>query len=77
MLFRSTDALADADLEKIRRRGRWLSNASTRRYEKKGRITKQLSKLTDEQLSQSDEALTFLQKQLPLLLRRGRALSRA
>ena len=66
----STDALADIDLEKIQRRGRWMTNASTRRYEKKGRIMKQVSKLSDEQLTMSDESLSFLRKQLPQLLRR-------
>ena len=67
----STDALADIDLEFIQRRGRWMTNASTRRYEKKGRIMKQVSKLSDEQLTKpEEESLLFLRKRLPQLLRR-------
>ena len=46
-----------------------MTNASTRRYEKKGRIMMQVSKLSDEQLAKSEESLSFLRK-LPQLLRR-------
>ena len=63
----STDfALKFRSLEEIQRRGRWRAHASVRRYEKAGRLNKQLAVLSPAQLEQAKrDALA-----LPTLLMR-------
>ena len=45
------------DLKGIMRRGRWKAHNSVRRYEKHGRLQRQLSKLTAKQLSRGSRIL--------------------
>ena len=44
-------ALKHLTLSEVQRRGRWKCVASVRRYEKAGRLTRQLAKLSSAQLS--------------------------
>jgi hypothetical protein len=41
-------------LDVVKKRGRWLTDASVRRYEKGGRIPQLLARLTNEQREQAD-----------------------
>ena len=66
----STDRLLNArSLQDVQRRGRWLAMDSVRRYEKHGRLLRQLNRMNWSQLSAGDEANTWLERYLPKLVR--------
>jgi integrase len=57
----STDfALGLRDLSAVQRKGRWLAEASVRRYEKAGRLNKQVCLMSREQLSSSKRACNIV-----------------
>ena len=64
----SVDALNGIDTITIQKRGRWNVIASCRRYEKKGRILKQLSILGAARVQESTKELAWLVSKLPALL---------
>ncbi|CAK0901720.1 unnamed protein product [Prorocentrum cordatum] len=64
----SVDALNGIDTLTIQKRGRWNVIASCRRYEKKGRILKQLSILGQARVQESADELAWLVSRLPQLL---------
>ena len=68
----SVDALCGKLLPEIQRRGRWAAASSVKRYEKTGRLLKQLEKMSKTQIDASTEADLWLQRWFPSrLVRRG------
>ena len=68
----STDyALGLRTLQAIQRRGRWLAPASVRRYEKAGRLNKQLSLMTAAQLADAQRAGRALANPVSIKRKKG------
>lgn len=70
----SVDALSGAlSLAAIQRRGRWKSASSVARYEKHGRLLRQIATLSDVQLREASAAKVWASSLLPQLVRARRA----
>ena len=65
----SVDALAGVDITTIQRRGRWQCISSVRRYEKHGKLLRQIHKLAPHHLQWASSAESWLKTALPRALR--------
>ncbi|CAK0801704.1 unnamed protein product, partial [Prorocentrum cordatum] len=68
----STDGLDDLPIVQIQKRGRWKSLASCKRYEKKGRLLKQLDRLKAVPGVHGETSLRWLLTQFPRILQNQR-----
>ncbi|CAK0811644.1 unnamed protein product [Prorocentrum cordatum] len=71
----STDGLDDLPIVQIQKRGRWKSLASCKRYEKKGRLLKQLDRLKAVPGVHGETSLQWLLTQFPRILQNQRVMS--
>ncbi|CAK0829145.1 unnamed protein product, partial [Prorocentrum cordatum] len=71
----STDGLDDLPIVQIQKRGRWKSLASCKRYEKKGRLLKQLDRLKAVPGVHGETSLRWLLTQFPRILQNQRVMN--